>query len=419
MARHIRGPLGLFLCLPLCASSAGGCGDDSVSTASSASASDGTDGTTGTTTVATATTGESEGSGSASVGETTSSTSETTDITSSTGDPTTDTSTGTTTDEPTTGTERGCGDGVLDDGETCDDGELNGDEAACKLDCTDNVCGDGALFVDVEACDDGNTDDDDGCSALCFLEVCGDGVIQPGLGEACDDGNVDDDDGCSALCSLESCGDGVLQPGLGETCDDGNVDDEDGCSALCVIESCGDGVLQPGLGESCDDGNVDDGDGCDASCQDEPKNLCPGGTISLLVNPGFETGAVAPWQSNGVPTVTDLAHSGAWAAQTTGNVHVEQTFAPTPVSSLDSASFWSWHVSADSPAMSVEWVYSDNSTGSTFYGANQLNGWQEHNILDKLAANKSLVSLRVWGYAGGQDLPDITRFDDFALCRNP
>ncbi|HGG57952.1 MAG TPA: DUF4215 domain-containing protein, partial [Nannocystis exedens] len=264
-----------------------------------------------------------------------------------------------------------------------------------------------------------NNDDGDGCSALCILESCGDGILQPGLDETCDDGNNDDDDGCSSLCVLESCGDGILQPGLDETCDDGNLDDEDGCNSLCILESCGDGVLQTGLDEACDDGNNDDGDGCDGTCQIEPENACPGGTVSLLVNPGFESGAMAPWTSNGVPILSDLAHSGAWAAQTTGNLYIKQTFAATPVSSLDSASFWTWHDSADSPAMSVQWSYSDNTNGSTFYGADQLDGWQEHDILNKLAANKSIVSLQIWGYAVGQDLPDLTRFDDFALCRNP
>jgi cysteine-rich repeat protein len=68
------------------------------------------------------------------------------------------------------------------------------------------VCGDGILD-EGEECDDGNNDNGDGCSADCTLEpVCGDGVLDPG--EQCDDGNNDDGDGCSADCTLEVGGDG-------------------------------------------------------------------------------------------------------------------------------------------------------------------------------------------------------------------
>ena len=90
-----------------------------------------------------------------------------------------------------------------------------------------------------------------------------------------------------------------------------------------------------------------------------------------------------------------------------------------PVTKLATANFWTWHDGADSPAMSVEWGYSDNTTGNTFYGGNQLSGWQNHNILALLIPNKSLSFLRVWGYSGGGPAADIVHFDDFRLCRNP
>ena len=48
-----------------------------------------------------------------------------------------------------------CGDGEVGPGEECDDGAGNGDDAACKLDCTLNVCGDGEVGPG-EQCDDGN-----------------------------------------------------------------------------------------------------------------------------------------------------------------------------------------------------------------------------------------------------------------------
>jgi cysteine-rich repeat protein len=94
------------------------------------------------------------------------------------------------------------------------------------------VCGDG--FVDPgEECDDGNTLDGDGCSHDCKIEhSCGDGIVDPG--EQCDDANNIDTDGCIA-CKLAFCGDGFVEAGV-EQCDDGNNIDGDGCSAACMVE---------------------------------------------------------------------------------------------------------------------------------------------------------------------------------------
>lgn len=81
-----------------------------------------------------------------------------------------DTTDGDTTDGDTTGdgdtTEEACGNGLLDEGEECDNGSLNSDTGGCKTDCTFQVCGDG--FVgEFESCDDGNTSDLDTCSSVC------------------------------------------------------------------------------------------------------------------------------------------------------------------------------------------------------------------------------------------------------------
>ncbi|MGC3998495.1 MAG: putative Ig domain-containing protein [Anaeromyxobacter sp.] len=63
-------------------------------------------------------------------------------------------------------------------------------------------CGDGSVDAG-EACDDGNTVANDGCNATCQAEVCGDGVVQPGIGEQCDDGNTVSGDHCDAVCQTE------------------------------------------------------------------------------------------------------------------------------------------------------------------------------------------------------------------------
>lgn len=173
-------------------------------------------------------------------------------------------------------------------------------------------CGNGVLDEN-EACDDGNNNDGDGCAADCRsvepgfscaapgkaclpIAICGDGIVAPS--EQCDDGNTVNGDGCSERCRFEVgmkcsgepsvceptlCGDGVVEGG--ESCDDGNTIPFDGCSELCQTEpkcdgpggactsECGDGLLI-GEHEECDDGNNIDGDGCSADCKIEEGFTC-------------------------------------------------------------------------------------------------------------------------------------------------
>jgi len=225
-----------------------------------------------------------------------------------------------------------CGNGKLDTGEMCDDGNTkNGDGCTqlCQIEAdfvcptpgqpctTDAKCGDGKL-ASIEACDDGNATGGDGCSADCTkvepgyqcrvpgkscIPLCGDGMK---IGsEMCDDGNAMSGDGCSSTCQLEPgatcpapgmacttavCGNGKLE--TGETCDAGPMNglflgDGTGCSKTCTTEpkcrdgattracdvTCGNGNLE--LGEDCDDGNTADGDGCSSKCKTEGGFMCP------------------------------------------------------------------------------------------------------------------------------------------------
>jgi cysteine-rich repeat protein len=108
-------------------------------------------------------------------------------------------------------------------------------------------CGDGHLDTG-EQCDDGNTVNGDGCDATCQTEAppppppcCGDGHVD--TGEQCDDGNTVNGDGCDSTCQTEA------PPPPPEAC-------------------CGDGHVDGA--EQCDDGNTVSGDGCDSNCQLEP-----------------------------------------------------------------------------------------------------------------------------------------------------
>ncbi|MBU1123995.1 DUF4215 domain-containing protein [Patescibacteria group bacterium] len=196
------------------------------------------------------------------------------------------------------------------------------------------TCGDGKVDIG-EECDDGNEIDSDGCSSFCYREIgyCGDELVQRAKGEECEpekefkDGkwifvnapkcsDIPDATFCSAPtskekgCTLEPlppcstsnlsegmqfqkiryCGDGrkdeVEQCDFGSACHGGQyhgivLNDRrdvlscnnnggeshprsgDGCSNKCQLEYCGDGIVQ--LREQCDNGKV---------CSDDKKTPC-------------------------------------------------------------------------------------------------------------------------------------------------
>lgn len=153
-----------------------------------------------------------------------------------------------------------CGDGDVDSGEECDDGNSVQTDG-CLDDCTLARCGDGFVRSGVEECDDGNSVQTDACLNNCKVAVCGDGVERTGV-EECDDGNKNETDACRSNCKDAVCGDGITciaascksgPGGSSEDCDDGNVVNGDGCSGICEIEFCGDGVINNKT-EECDDG---------------------------------------------------------------------------------------------------------------------------------------------------------------------
>ncbi|MFZ5889862.1 MAG: DUF4215 domain-containing protein [Myxococcota bacterium] len=210
-----------------------------------------------------------------------------------------------------------CGDGVKQDGEVCDDGNvLDGDR--CSANCeSDETCGNGVVDNRFgnddprnEVCDDGGTDPTDHweeakgtrrCSADCkSTQICGNNIVDKPFpegdprNEVCDnDFTNTNGDGCSADCkSDESCGNNVVDNRFGEgdprneVCDDGGTDDTDHwdeakgtlrCSGDCKsTQVCGNNIVDKPFPEGdprnevCDNdiGGVD-GDGCSSNCQSD------------------------------------------------------------------------------------------------------------------------------------------------------
>ena len=225
----------------------------------------------------------------------------------------------------------GAGGDDLATGDGTDLAVIGGNDLAGNPDLVPAItCGNGVIDPG-EICDDGNTTTGDGCSAKCQTEIgwncpvvgmacmrssyCGDGFVT--APETCDDGNSTPGDGCSGTCQAEPNYDCMGQPstctstvimGCGngridgtETCDTGpqNGAAGSGCDAGCQIVMgydctgqpstcvfstalayCGDGIVQSN--EQCDDKNSTPGDGCSGTCQTEPNYVCSGSPSSCV-----------------------------------------------------------------------------------------------------------------------------------------
>lgn len=157
-----------------------------------------------------------------------------------------------------------CGDGIVQSGEVCDDGNVvDGD--GCSADCKSNeTCGNGIRDIAAgEVCDDGNNVSGDRCSADCqSSEGCGNGIRDPG--EDCDTGDGGFDTfNCNSNCTFPRCGDRYTNVDAGEQCDTGG--ESTTCNLNCTIARCGDRIINATAGEDCD---ADGGDtvACDSDC---------------------------------------------------------------------------------------------------------------------------------------------------------
>ncbi len=150
------------------------------------------------------------------------------------------------------------------------------------------VCGNGVVNQG-ETCDDGNLDDDDGCSADCQLEGCIDDTPgYPGVA-LCDDGSLCTNDVCNL--DTESCDNEFL-------CDDGIDCTTDECVAdVCVntadTEFCDNGLYcdgpescvldvgcQVGAAPDCSDEFVCTDDVCDEAADTCTNDFIPGCTTT-------------------------------------------------------------------------------------------------------------------------------------------
>jgi cysteine-rich repeat protein len=172
-----------------------------------------------------------------------------------------------------------CGDGYLNTtaGEVCDDGDENGEPTFCNDDCTgttEAVCGNGVLEegencednLAYRYCPDGEEEcvtniNYPPCDDDCRIPICGDGVVEGD--ETCDD--PDNPENCDPDCTAVECGDGLRNVAAGERCDDGENNGEPGyCNETCTGQTapvCGNGIQE--CGEECDEESED----CNSRCR--------------------------------------------------------------------------------------------------------------------------------------------------------
>ncbi len=152
------------------------------------------------------------------------------------------------------------------------DGKSTWTQAEVQALCNQDDCGNGVIDTG-EQCDDGNKSGGDGCSSVCQLEeICGDGIVVGN--EECDEGAKNGQTGsrCSSICTEYA-----------PQCDDGIDNDNDGFID-CAVGAPDPGCFPNGAGgggscnpednnetdnvlPACSDGVDNDGDGL-ADCDD-------------------------------------------------------------------------------------------------------------------------------------------------------
>jgi len=140
---------------------------------------------------------------------------------------------------------------------------------------------------------------------------------------------------------------------------------------------------------------------------------------NIVVNPGFETGTLAPWLNtnhycgDGCHDWADFldpinAHSGSWVAMTDDNIEIFQSVAPTPTSAISSATFWEKQPDGGS-ASYFEFVYSDATTSSTIFSPGS--SWSLIDATSLLTPGKTLVGFGLYGVTNSQS-PGLRTFLD-------
>ena len=136
----------------------------------------------------------------------------------------------------------------------------------------------------------------------------------------------------------------------------------------------------------------------------------------VLVNGGFESGALSPWfqdrnfgGTENWNVTSAAAHSGSFSATDVGNLEIRQNFAAVANSTITNISFWAMHPDANVTALFVDLFYSDR-TDTGFLVFTTGTGWNFFDVTSHLASGRSLTGLSIFGNSAGR-----TFFDDASI----
>ncbi len=142
---------------------------------------------------------------------------------------------------------------------------------------------------------------------------------------------------------------------------------------------------------------------------------------NVLVNPGFETGALPPWANTydfcsgctWAVTSTD-AHSGLYSAFVDGNRALQQDFTAIPATMITEASLWL--KMPDTGVAAVFFLYSDTTYFQNIFTVGDT--WAMYDMTPFLDPTRSLVSFGVFGCSGCAGSSQ-TFADDFVVNATP
>lgn len=146
--------------------------------------------------------------------------------------------------------------------------------------------------------------------------------------------------------------------------------------------------------------------------------LCASAAMAdeLIVNGGFETGALDPWYNardfcGGTcqpwAATNSNSHSGSFSAMDIGNIEMRQDFTPVAGSSITSASFW---VNNSAGVDAVDFFYTDSSD-EEFVVFSTANTWNFEDVTADVNQSKTLMGFSIWSC----DPNCVTYVDDVSI----
>jgi hypothetical protein len=141
---------------------------------------------------------------------------------------------------------------------------------------------------------------------------------------------------------------------------------------------------------------------------------------NLIVNPGFETGALSPWVQGrdfcsspcrNWAATRSMPKAGKFDGGNEGNIEVVQNFTATSTSGLTKAAFYARHPAGSEPS-AADFFYSDG-TDDEFVGFTTDTSWDALDFTADLAAGKMLNGFSTWGFSASSGVQ--TTFIDNVL----